>query len=531
MAEGVVFKQSYKPVNEKRTPMLNGKHLIYIATRKGAIHNKDCAFGLFGRLPYMEVAADINNLESAHTVITSVSRRRTIYRAILSVDDETAKNHGLYERAVWQQLVTEKISVLAGENEMNIERQDFCWAASMHYAKGHPHVHVMYWDNGNKTRQESVSELRFKIMAEHIREAFGKGIYKEELKQAHGDQRDIGKEARLELMAMFRECNLMEALNLNAVSAVQLDDIGARLYKLVISVPKTGSFKYRDMPTGYKEQFKALLDELLKIPDFQKLQSRYLGLADKICDYYGYGKDVQEVVIKDTAETATEKLAEDSREKARNDAKGAFEKELGNELLSFIRSYKKELAQSVPKDIEALKSIVKDDVEKLLQNNPKFAELQKMMPKFRTPIQEIMTDDFKLKKDELVKEIISDIRVRMKINAYIGNLKKEQNTISKAEGSVFDDKAMSKEIYAQFLSSTDNIVLEKLYQESGYEQQFKNDMALNVLIQIFGSASQRFNQHSSRFQLDKIRSKDKSKTALQDLRKQKEQQGYWEPEW
>lgn len=335
MAEGVVFKQSYKPVNEKRTPMLNGKHLIYIATRKGAIHNKDCSFGLFGRLPYMEAAADINNLDSAHTVITSVSRRRTIYRAILSVDDDTAKNHGLYERAVWQQLVTDKISVLAGENEMNIDRQDFCWTASMHYAKGHPHVHVMYWDNGSKTKQESMSEIRFKIMAEHVRETFGKGIYKEELKQAHGDQRDIGKEARLELMAMFRECNLMEALNLNAVNTVQLDDIGARLYNLVINVPKTGSFKYQDMPTEYKQQFKALLDELLKIPDFAKLQSRYLELADKISDYYGYGKHVPEVVLKDTAENALEAAAEntevseenavdavveDSREKARNDA-------------------------------------------------------------------------------------------------------------------------------------------------------------------------------------------------------------------
>lgn len=442
MAEGVVFKQSYKPVNEKRTPMLNGKHLIYIATRLGAIHNKDCAFGLFGRLPYMEAAADINNLEAAHTVITSASRRRTIYRAIISVDDDTAKNHGLYERTAWQQLVTEKIGVLAGEKEMNIDRQDFCWTASMHYAKGHPHVHIMYWDNGNKTRQESMSEERFKIMAERVRTEFGKGIYKEELKLAHGNQRDIGKEARLELIAMFRECNLIDALNLNRISPGQFDDLGSRLYNLVISVPKTGSLKYQDMPIDYKTKFRELLNELLKLPDFEKLLSRYLELSDEISSYYGLGNDAQV--------------------KTRSDAKKVFEKELGNELLSFIHSYKKELAQSVPTDVDALKRVVKEDVWKLLDGNAKFAELQKMMPRFRTPISEIMTENFKLKKDELVKEIVSDIRIRMKIKAYIGNVKREQARLSEAGGNTTDDKAMSKEIYAQFMRTTDNVVMEKL---------------------------------------------------------------------
>lgn len=56
-------------------------------------------------------------------------------------------------------------------------------------------------------------------------------------------------------------------------------------------------------------------------------------------------------------------------------------------------------------------------------------------------------------------------------------------------------------------------------------------MAVNMLIQVFGGASQHLNQHSSKHQLSKTPSRDKSKTALRDLRKQKEQQGYWEPEW
>ncbi|MEL7655185.1 MAG: relaxase MobL [Bacillota bacterium] len=197
MATGVVFKQRYKSMNEKNTPLLNGKHLLYIATRTGAIHNKDCAFGLFGRLPYMDEAEDIDNLKKAHTLVTSVSHRRTVYRAILSVDDETAKNHGLYSRVVWQELVSQKIGVIA--KEMDIERGDFCWAASMHCEKGHPHVHVVYWDNGSKIRQEHVPTERFEIISEHVRAEFGRDIYSEEISELREPTKGMIDEARLEL--------------------------------------------------------------------------------------------------------------------------------------------------------------------------------------------------------------------------------------------------------------------------------------------------------------------------------------------
>ena len=63
--KGVVFKQRYKSVNIKSTPTLNRKHLNYIATRKGAIHNPGCAFGLWGRLPGMAASENINSLATA----------------------------------------------------------------------------------------------------------------------------------------------------------------------------------------------------------------------------------------------------------------------------------------------------------------------------------------------------------------------------------------------------------------------------------------------------------------------------------
>ena len=91
---GVVLKQSYKSLNRKNTPMLNGKHLIYISTRPGTVYNQECGFGLFGKLPNSVGMTSINNLGHAKKMINDISKRRTVYRAIISLDDKTAKDKG-----------------------------------------------------------------------------------------------------------------------------------------------------------------------------------------------------------------------------------------------------------------------------------------------------------------------------------------------------------------------------------------------------------------------------------------------------
>ncbi len=505
----VVFKQWYKPMNDKDTPMLNGKHLIYIATRPGAIHNKDCAFGLFGRLPDMEFADDINNLKAAHKILSDVSRRRTVYRAVFSVDDETAKAYGLYDREPWQELLIKKINVLAGEKEMDIDRDDFCWAASMHYEKGHPHVHVVYWDNGNKVRQEHISEGRFTIMAEKVRAEFTRELIRKEVVPKRSEQRMALNTARLELMAMFKELNVMEALNLKRLSQDKLTDLGQRIYDLVLSCPKKGSLKYADMPGDYKEQFHAFVEELMKIRDFSLLQKRYLDLSSEISELYGN--------------------SDETKEHYQNNARKEFERGLGNELMSFIRAYKQSVASELPLELEPMKEVIREDAQLILSISRKFAELQRMMPKYRTPFKEIMTEDFIRKKDEVVAEIISDARVRMKINLYIKNIVKSNVLDSLADTK--SEAEISKEIYCQFLKVADTAVVESLYIGAGYDQQMKRDMALNLLIELFGSVSQRVNQYSCRHQLDKLLTRDKSKTAIRDRLKQREQQGCWESEW
>ncbi len=89
-----VFKQSYKSRNRPTTRVLNQKHLVYIATRPGVMRNPECGFGLWGKLPGMKASQNIDDLRTAYRAIGQASEGHTVYRAILSVDKNTAKDYG-----------------------------------------------------------------------------------------------------------------------------------------------------------------------------------------------------------------------------------------------------------------------------------------------------------------------------------------------------------------------------------------------------------------------------------------------------
>lgn len=509
MAKCVVFKilKESKSANDPKAPLLNGKHFIYIATRPGTIHNKDCGFGLFGQLPYMGEADDINNLDKAKAIITSVSSRRKIFRSVLSVDDETGNTKALYDRANWQDLVMKNINVIA--KEMDIDRKDFCWTASMHYKKGHPHVHVLFWDNSGKVRNDDyIPKERFKIATEHIRAKFSYDVFKDEINERQSEKRDLEHEARLELQSLCKELNVMGAIDLDRISEAKLGDIGQRIYDLAQVCPQHGSFKYGYMPPAYKALSDALIAELMLIPDFRKLKDEFIRLTDEVSRYYGNG----------------EKTADTNRINALKELNAG----LGNEILQFIKA--NNLASS-PTELDELKELVRENTRRLLQNSQGYVTLRNMMPIYRTPMQEILTNDFKLKKDEVVKEILSDIRLKASVQTYIKNIKDTQTVPVPPELKKAENKVLSRETYSPLFRAVDSVVMEKLYQDSGYEQQWKNDMAVNMLIQVFGNADQRLNQQRSQHQLDKLKARDKSKTALRDLQKRREQQGYWGQEW
>lgn len=500
MSQGVVFKQWYKSRNISSTPTLNRKHLVYMATRPGAVHNPECGFGLWGRLPGTREPESINDLRLAKRIVTQASKDHTLWRAVISVDKETAIRHDLYNRKTWESLVNSKIDVLA--KEMGIKPSDFCWVASMHYEKNHPHVHIMYWDSSDAVHQEHIPAKRFEVMAEHVRSEFGREIYREELREKQAEQSGEVKALRLELRALLQEANLAEALDLSHIKKPVVDRLAASLADLAATVPTKGSIDYAYLAKhpAYLAKVDAFTDEVLKISDFQKILKQYMAATQEISAMYGNGDERSAYQL----------------EKAKKDIYKAF----GNEIMNTIREFRKDLTQTAPTDRGELQAVVKSTANAILKASPLYQELLQQMPRERTPTGVLMRDEeFRKGLCRLTRQVCSDVRINARLNGYVqaagADISKDKRTELRAE--VFKDanRAVSA------------LILDKLREDAGYPEQAKADVVTNLLIRLFGQASQRAGQGQAQRDLTLRRHRAMSKEAKQDRKAQLEQGGSW----
>lgn len=497
MSQGVVFKQRYKSRNISSTPTLNRKHLAYIATRPGAVHNPGCGFGLWGRLPGIREPENINNLKEAKKIITQVSRAYTLYRAVISVDDDTAKEHALYRRKTWEGLLNRKIHILA--DEMGIQQKNFCWMASMHYAKGHPHVHIMYWDNSDTVHQEFVPKERFEIIAEKVRSEFGRDIYQDEIRELRTGQRQEVDALRLELRAMLKEANLEEALSLSHISSPAHDSFTRSLAELAATVPTKGRLAYKFLNAEYKEKLNAFIDDLLKISDFNRVWKQYEKAALEVSSLHGNG--------------------EDTREYVRKEAKAAFYRNLGNEVMDYIRKYRKEMileASAVRSDLQV---VVQSTALIIATANPLYQELQKLMPRERTPMWELLKEEeFRSTFGKLVNRVCDDIRISTKIRGYVESASKDME----AE----DLKVFRGQAYKDAKRDISLLLQERLQEDAEYPQQYRAELVTNLLIRLLGDASRASGQQQAQRDLLWY-CRDLSKTAKRNRRVQREHGGAW----
>lgn len=558
MAQGIVFKQWYKSINLPGIAARNQKHLNYIATRKGSIPNPGCNFGLWGRL-HNRTPLNIDSLEQAKKAVGIASGKHTLYRAIISVDKDTAQTYDLYDRGPWERLVNERINSLA--KEMEIEAKDFCWLASMHHSKTHPHVHIIYWDDSSKPRNEHVPEERFEILAERVRASFNRGIFQEEISELQTAQKEVISAARLELMAMCREVNLADALDLSHVSKARLDELTRDFADLVLAIPHKGSLKYQTLPAEFKNQLNEFIGRVMAIRDFASLERRYLKLTDEISDLYGNGDSTKQ----HNRENAYKKLYTD----------------MGNGILKVMREYLEEMKSAAPTEQDAMYTIVHDNVEALIQSSDDYRALLLKMPALRTPMHVVRQDvSFSDLQKDIVNDIAGDLRVRTKVQGYtnamirnlpatrpaekgdtvefinragtatVTDIHKSGSLLLKVElkeGKSFQSTAKQEDVRVLPEAGASEtiadlrrrmerdtyrilreILNERIYTDSGYHAQMQAQTVLSMLLRLFTDCSQGTNQQKSQRDLVKSRSRDMSEAAKRDRRKQLEQSSSWE---
>lgn len=171
----LIYKQRHRHPNYKKTPKCNYAHIGYIATRPGAVKNEGMRHGLFGKLVPGEVTEFETWQEAARLVRELSYRRVNIYRSIISFTPETVVELGLLDHKAWEDYIEHHILTLAKFNGIRV--QDLQWVAAHHNERGHPHIHVVFWNKNQKTMVPYVHpSIPNKIRKQLIRDTFAERI-------------------------------------------------------------------------------------------------------------------------------------------------------------------------------------------------------------------------------------------------------------------------------------------------------------------------------------------------------------------
>ncbi len=188
MAKVISKLRAYSP-NKKDTPTGNIKHLYYIATRKNAMNNE---FGssIFGYYNYSSLKPDIQKKEVARYIKAISEQKNNVYRGIISLREDDAIRLGYTNRKNWELMIQKNIQEIAKVVNIPFSRLEYC--AVVHYKKGNPHLHYMFWDRSQEINRCFISTYQ----QNRIRDIITKGIYNEELQELYSERDTIKKDLK-----------------------------------------------------------------------------------------------------------------------------------------------------------------------------------------------------------------------------------------------------------------------------------------------------------------------------------------------
>ena len=115
--------------------------------------NSHMKHGLFGVVDGKK-AEDIKSIKELSQYVEAKTQAGTIvYRSIISLAEDNAMRLGYDDPERFRELVRARLPDIC--EKMNIPIHNLEYTAAIHRDKGHPHVHLMFWDKSQEIRKEA----------------------------------------------------------------------------------------------------------------------------------------------------------------------------------------------------------------------------------------------------------------------------------------------------------------------------------------------------------------------------------------
>ena len=305
----MVYKQRFKNPNYKSTASKNYAHVRYIATRPRVAKNEGMSHGLFGKLAPGSITEFEDWRDVARLVYGNSKKHITMYRSIISFDEETAVELSLTDQKAWQRYIENHMMTIAEKN--NIRREHLQWACALHKEKHHPHIHVVFWDTSSQVKNPFTPP----VVPNAIRRQLIKDTFADKIR-AFGEQKNIAaadmRKISNELVDEFEQH--LRRLNKNQYKRLRedydedselsgsfdfddeiLNETADRVFKIKAALPPTGRIAYQFLPPEIKAQVDELVIYLMKsTPALREQKESYIDSKMKMVLLYGGSEDYLE---------------------------------------------------------------------------------------------------------------------------------------------------------------------------------------------------------------------------------------------
>ena len=329
----VVFKLRVINPRSRDAPARNRAHMEYIGKRPGVVLNKNMSHGLFGELDGCK-AEENRNLHSMTQYIRDKTKQGTIaYRAVISLTEADALRLGYAgaggaDMAKWKELVQSQFPDICGK--IGIPIQNLEYTAAVHRDKGHPHVHIMFWDKAQDIKKKPFVAP---AVSNKIRLTLVKHVFAEELAQWQeikntarsaatttsggffsdfvSEYADMTKEdyaAAVERLKCSDEL-ADDAMIYSRFKSSDMNALAADVFRLCDSVPKTGRLTYKLMPPDVKAEIAAIMDKLLSVnADCKREYDRFIEANTALAKYYSDNPDAHDHATQTARDDITVRL-------------------------------------------------------------------------------------------------------------------------------------------------------------------------------------------------------------------------------
>lgn len=333
----LIFKIKFTlPNKNSNVGAKNAAHVKYIATRPGVekeisiqdekefekhldlgfskdetftkyMHERPGSHGLFGP---DEKQPDLLNIQKELQDHNGI-----VWRAVISMREDDANYLGYVEKVKWEQSLRSRMAEFS--QEMGLKESNLRWVAAFHQAKGHPHVHVVFWEKEpqrsrgvlSKTERVNIKRILTSEFYKEERERLGRfkmKIRKYVLDRSKGDL-DIAAKLTKELKGNLEKIKSLDG-RAGGIAPVlynnQANELVIKIHNLSKIMPTKGRKSLAFMPEEVKKEVREIADWILNQPGFKLEAKKFMETAESFSRQY----TKKEQQIKDAGNKAYQDL-------------------------------------------------------------------------------------------------------------------------------------------------------------------------------------------------------------------------------